>query len=74
MLDPTEIFAGNDLALPLVTVDYDKIYNQAIERDPSTQYACGSCASHWVVNAMNHAEGSSLYLDWVDSRNEQLED
>lgn len=69
------IFGSEELTnLPqVVVIPYDKVYNQGISRNPSTKYACGSCASHWVVNAMN-VDDSGLEMDWVSSRYEQLDD
>jgi hypothetical protein len=77
LLDVHAIFGSEEALHDLVVVDYNDIYDQSLKSlpgTPSTKYACGSCASHWVVNAMNEEEGSGVYLNWVDSWAEQLED
>lgn len=59
---------GNQATQPLpVEVVYDNtpVFNQALNNDPDTNYACTRYGTTHGINEMNHLEGSGIMVDPV---------
>ena len=73
LLGMSEIFGTSDDVANIIAVPYEKIYNQWLQRNPSSKYACWATASHRTINAIN-VRDSGVELDRYEAWKEQLTD